>query len=269
MLLLGLAAIIVLGGLIWLETRPNPGLAAGNVSSSGAAAIGGPFRLVDQDGRAVDERVLKGKWSAVFFGYTYCPDTCPTTLQTLAAASDKLGARAKDLQVVLITVDPARDTPKQLKLYLSNQGFPKQALGLTGAPEQVAAVEKAYKVYAAKNGSGDDYLMDHTAAIYLMNPQGRFARPLSEAMKPDGVAQQIREAMAGEGLPSRLTGGEAPRSGSGGPVRTVSVALAHPDLRAAGLSLPSSGRVKERRCGTSSQLQHYLLPNRGRATLAA
>ena len=192
---MGLAILIVLGGLVWLRTRPNPGLSGGNVDSSGTAAVGGPFQLIDQDGRAVDERVLTGKWSAVFFGYTYCPDVCPTTLQTLSAASDKLGARAKNLQVVLISVDPARDTPKQLKLYLSNQGFPKHALGLTGAPEQVAAVERAYKVYAAKTGSGDDYLMDHSAVIYLMDPQGRFARPLSEAMKPDGIAQQIADAM--------------------------------------------------------------------------
>lgn len=192
---MGLALLIVLGGLIWLESRPNPGLSGGNVGSSGTAAIGGPFRLVDQDGRAVDEGVLKGKWSAVFFGYTYCPDVCPTTLQTLGGAADKLGPSAKDFQVVLVTVDPQRDTPAKLKEYLSNQGFPKQSIGLTGTPAQVAAAEKAYKVYAAKSGAGDDYLMDHTAAIFLMNPQGRFARPLSEAMKPEGVAQQITEAM--------------------------------------------------------------------------
>lgn len=184
--------------MIWLETRPKPGAVAFNSrsASTGAGAIGGPFRLIDQEGRAVDESLLRGKWSAVFFGYTYCPDTCPTTLQTLRAAADKLGDKAKAFQVVLITVDPERDTPAQLKLYLSNQGFPRQISGLTGSPEQVKAVEKAYRVYAAKSGSGQGYLMDHTAAIYLMDPQGRFARPLSEAMKPDGVAQQIGDAMA-------------------------------------------------------------------------
>ena len=182
--------LVILGAIIWVETRPK-------LQQGGTAAIGGPFRLIDQDGRAVDQHILDGKWTAVFFGYTYCPDTCPATLQTLAAAADRLGPRAKDFQVALVTVDPQRDTPAQLKQYLSNQGFPKKAWGLTGTPAQIAQVAKAYKVYYARNGEGDDYLMDHTAVIYLMNPKGGFSRGLSEAMKPDLISRQIGDAMAG------------------------------------------------------------------------
>src|SRR5471032_1924449 len=110
-------------------------------------AIGGPFHLVDQNGRPRDQSMLKGKWSAVFFGYTFCPDVCPTTLQALADAETRLGPGAARLQVVFVTVDPARDTPGQLKAYLSSSAFPKGAVGLTGAPAEVAAAAKAYKVF--------------------------------------------------------------------------------------------------------------------------
>ena len=105
-------------------------------------ALGGPFRLVDQDGKSVDQSLLKGKWTAVFFGFTYCPDVCPTTLQTLGAAAQGLGADANKLQIVFISVDPGRDTPKALKAYLASPGFPKNVIGLTGTPDQVAAVAK-------------------------------------------------------------------------------------------------------------------------------
>ena len=157
--------------------------------------IGGPFHLVNQDGRPTDQHVLDGKWSAVFFGYTYCPDTCPATLQALGAASRKLGD-PKDLQVVFISVDPDRDTPKQMKTYLASQGFPAHAIGLTGTPAQVAQAAKAYSVYYAKSGTGADYTMDHSAAVYLMDPKGRFTRPLSHDMAPDLIAQQIKAAQA-------------------------------------------------------------------------
>jgi protein SCO1/2 len=172
----------------------RPGIESGQGQVSGQAAVGGPFTMVDQDGRAVDQRILNGKWSAVFFGYTYCPDVCPATLQTLAAAARKLGPKARELQVVFVSVDPQRDTPAQLKSYLSNQAFPRQAVGLTGTPAQVAAIAKAYRVYFARSGTGQDYTVDHSAAIYLMNPQGRFDTVLTETMGPDQMAQQIVKA---------------------------------------------------------------------------
>jgi protein SCO1/2 len=165
------------------------------VESYGEARIGGPFKMVDQNGRAVDQRVLLGKWSAVFFGYTYCPDTCPATLSALAATQARLGPAAKTFQVVFVSVDPARDTPAQMKLYLSAQGLPGGALGLTGSPAQVADIAKAYAAIYAKVGDGPDYQVQHSAAIYLMDPHGKFARPLNEAEGPNAMAKQITEAM--------------------------------------------------------------------------
>jgi protein SCO1/2 len=161
------------------------------------ALIGGPFRLVDQDGRAQDQTLLRGKWSAIFFGYTYCPDVCPTTLQTLAEAQDRLGPKASRFQVVFISVDPQRDTPRQLKLYLSNSAFPKGTVGLTGSPAQVAVAAKAYHAFFQKQGSGTDYEVQHGSAVYLMDPQGRFNRVVAFGLSPDEVAGQIAQAMRG------------------------------------------------------------------------
>jgi len=163
----------------------------------GQAQVGGPFQLVDQDGQPRDQTMLKGKWSAVFFGYTFCPDVCPTTLQSLADAQGRLGSRGKDLQVVFVTVDPARDTPGQLKTYLSSQAFPKGTIGLTGAPDQIARTAKAYRVFYQKQGAGKDYEMAHSSAIYLMDPKGRFDRPLAYDLGPAELARQIGQAMGG------------------------------------------------------------------------
>jgi protein SCO1/2 len=165
--------------------------------TGGEAKIGGPFHLVDQDGQPRDESMLKGKWSAVFFGYTFCPDVCPTTLQSLADAEARLGSRARDLQVVFITVDPARDGPAQLKTYLSSQAFPKGTIGLTGTPDQIAQAAKAYRVFYQKEGSGPDYEMAHSSMVYLMNPKGRFDRPLAYDLGPAEMANQIGQAMGG------------------------------------------------------------------------
>lgn len=160
-----------------------------------ASGIGGPFQLVDQQGRSVDQHVLDGKWSAVFFGYTFCPDVCPTTLTALGRATDDLGAQARRFQVVFITVDPARDTPRQLGTYLSSNTFPKGAIGLTGTPAQIAQAAKAYHVFYQKHPEGGTYTMDHTAIVYLMDPEGRFVKPLDLTAPPADVARQITTAM--------------------------------------------------------------------------
>jgi protein SCO1/2 len=177
-----------LAGATLLPTGPG-----GGATVNAGADIGGPFKLVNQDGRAVDQHILDGKWSAVFFGYTYCPDTCPATLQALGAAARQLGDKAP-FQTVFISVDPARDTPAQMKTYLESQGFPAHAVGLTGSPTQIAEAAKVYGVYYAKSGAGADYTVDHSAAVYLMDPKGRFARPLSHDMAPALIAQQIEAA---------------------------------------------------------------------------
>ncbi len=164
-----------------------------------AADIGGPFSLVDQYGHPRDQSLLQGKWTAVFFGYTYCPDVCPTTLTTLGAAQPLLGDKAKGFQVVFISVDPQRDTPGQMKDYLSTASFPHGTIGLTGTPQQVAKAAGAYKVYYQKSGSGADYSVDHSAVIYLMNPKGQFDRAVAFGLTPQQTRDQIADAMQGGG----------------------------------------------------------------------
>ena len=174
----------------------NTGGQAGPSASTGEALIGGPFQLVNQDGKTVDQSLLAGKWTAVFFGYTYCPDVCPTTLQTLAAAQQRLGAKAKDLQVVFVSVDPERDTPAQIKAYLAAPAFPRGTIGLTGTTTQVAAAAKAYRVYYQKQGTGEGYTLNHSSIVYLMDPTGKFDRVVSESQTPAEIATQIGDAMA-------------------------------------------------------------------------
>ena len=166
------------------------------VSSSGQPQVGGDFQLVNQDGQAVDQTMLNGKWSLVFFGFTYCPDYCPTTLGMLAATKARLGDKADDLQIVFVSVDPERDTPQALKDYLSSDGFPEGVIGLTGAPEQVAAAARVYRAAYQKVGEGDDYTMNHSLTIYLMGPDGKFRSALAHDMGPDRAAQMIERVMA-------------------------------------------------------------------------
>lgn len=165
-------------------------------SQQQTAAIGGPFHLTDSRGRAVDQGVLKGKWSAVFFGYTNCPDACPTTLFALGQAEKQLGAQARDFQTVFISVDPARDTPAQMGKYLANDAFPHHAVGLTGTDAQVQAAAHAYKVYYAKAGTGPDYTVNHSSFTYLMTPKGRFACVIPYNASPEEIVGHVKKAMA-------------------------------------------------------------------------
>ena len=158
---------------------------------------GGRFTLVDQDGKPVDQSVLNGKWSVVFFGYTFCPDFCPTTLTTLGQTMALLGPQAKDVQVVFVTIDPARDSPAALKTYLSSRVFPKHIMGLTGTPAQIAQIAKGYKVFYQKEGTGSDYSMDHSTALYVMGPDGQFRTVIADGLTPQQDAQQIDDAMRG------------------------------------------------------------------------
>ena len=176
--------------------RPAGGLQPGEVVSTGQAQVGGPFQLVDQEGRPVDESLLEGKWSLVFFGFTYCPDFCPTTLAALEATKQRLGDKAKDLQIVFISVDPERDTPQALKDYLSSDGFPEGVIGLTGTPEQVRAAADAYRAYYQKVGEGEGYTMNHSLTVYLMGPDGTFRTAVAEELGPERSAAIIERAMA-------------------------------------------------------------------------
>ena len=176
--------------------RPAGGLQPGEVVSTGQAQVGGPFQLVDQEGRPVDESLLQGKWSLVFFGFTYCPDFCPTTLAALEATKQRLGDKAKDLQIIFISVDPERDTPQALKDYLSSDGFPEGVIGLTGTPAQVRAAADAYRAYYQKVGEGEGYTMNHSLTVYLMGPDGTFRTAVAEELGPERSAAIIERAMA-------------------------------------------------------------------------
>ncbi|MDQ0465687.1 protein SCO1/2 [Caulobacter ginsengisoli] len=158
---------------------------------------GGPFQLVDQNGAQVTEAALKGHWSVVFFGYTYCPDICPGTLQNLALVKDRLGPKGRDLKIVFISVDPARDTAAHNKEWLAVQGAPPGTLALTGSDQQVAQAAKAYKVYYQKAGDGLNYSVNHSSVVYLMDPKGRFNRVLVYNL-PDEMVTQIQKGMRGE-----------------------------------------------------------------------
>ena len=165
--------------------------------SSGVALVGGPFSLVDQDGRRVTEKDFLGKYMLVFFGYTYCPDVCPTELQVMTAALDQLGPEADRIQPVLVSIDPARDTPQVLKAYVGN--FGPRLTGLTGTPEEVAGIAKAYRVYYAKAGNSSsptDYLMDHSSIIYLMGLDGAFVKHMPYTTDAAKLAAELKETLS-------------------------------------------------------------------------
>ena len=160
-----------------------------------AARIGGPFHLVDQTGGEVNEAILDDKWSAVFFGFTYCPEACPTTLFALAQTERLLGPKAAKFQTVFISVDPGRDNPKTMAAYLSNGALPTAVYGLTGTPAQVAQAARAYGVFYQKAGEGPDYQVNHSTITYLMSPRGRFVCALPYGTPPDVLARKITAAM--------------------------------------------------------------------------
>ena len=184
--------IIAAGALLGLAFRDNPkGIAGGMLSN----AIGGPFHLLDQNGRPFTDANLKGKWHLVFFGYTHCPDTCPMTLNELALALDKLGARKDRFDIVFISVDPERDTPEVLKSYVGS--FDAPIVALTGTPDEVKAAAKDYRVYYAKHPRSDGgYDMDHSAVIYVMDPQGRFTATLTPDATAEAMAQRLEKLLS-------------------------------------------------------------------------
>lgn len=165
-------------------------------TGTGQPTVGGPFTLTNQDGQVVDQTILNGKWTLVFFGFTYCPDYCPTTLGVLNAVQERMGDKAKDLQIVFISIDPERDTPKLLKDYLSSDGFPKSVIGLTGTPEQTARVAREYRAFYQKVGTGEAYTMNHSLTVYLMGPDGKFRSAVAHDLGPDRTAKLIENAMA-------------------------------------------------------------------------
>jgi cytochrome oxidase Cu insertion factor (SCO1/SenC/PrrC family) len=176
------ALLLASGGYVWLTTSPPPGVTAG--------AIGGPFALTDGAGRKVTDRDFRGRYLLVYFGYTSCPDACPTTLNQMAAALDQLGAKAAQVQPLFITVDLRRDTPAVIGPYAA--AFSPRILGLTGAPDAVAQVIREYRVYAnASGGPRADYTVDHSSILYLMGPEGGFLAAIPASASGEAIAAEI------------------------------------------------------------------------------
>jgi protein SCO1/2 len=182
-----LAALLLgAGGFMWL----------GGNGDSGGLRIGGPFTLQNGSGKTVTDRDFRGQYMLVYFGYTFCPDVCPTTLTAVADAMDKLGPDASRIRTVFITVDPKRDTPAVVGQYAA--AFGPNVVGLTGTPEEIAKAAKAYRVYYAEHrtGSGpNDYVMDHSSVLYLMDPNGGFVAPVRADQSGAEMAATLKKLM--------------------------------------------------------------------------
>ena len=192
-LILGAAVAVLLAGAWAYVLHRDPVPVAADVAGP---QLGGPFHLVDQNGRAVTERDLRGKPTIMFFGFTYCPEVCPTTLLHMSAWLRALGPDGNRLNVVYVTVDPERDTPAQLHAYLS--AFDPRIRGLTGSPQDIASVAREYRVFYEKVPTpGGGYTMDHSTLIYMLDANGRFVGPIGYDEPDTKVLPVLRELVRG------------------------------------------------------------------------
>lgn len=184
LLFAGVAVALALGLVVGRFLLSEPG-------GTGTAAIGGPFVLTDHNGKRVSEADYAGRHLLVYFGYTYCPDVCPTELQTMTEALDLMGASASAVQPLFITIDPERDTVSEMADYVSN--FHPSMVGLTGSAEDIDAAAKTYRVYYAKGPVDEDdaYLMDHSSFVYLIDPNGRYVTHFGPLTPPQEMADKI------------------------------------------------------------------------------
>ena len=158
------------------------------------ALIGGAFSLIDHNGKAVTEKDFAGQFTLIYFGYTYCPDVCPTELQILSEAYDSIDQKTKDkISLMFISIDPERDTVEQLKIYAPQ--FHDDLIGYTGTLEEIKAIKKTFRVYAGKapNDSSTDYLMDHTSLIYLMDGKGEYVKHFSYGTSSEKIASYLKK----------------------------------------------------------------------------
>ena len=178
------AGLVLFSAVIFIVTGRTPAPVA-------VSTVGGPFKLVDQNDKPITEQDFKGEPFLVFFGFTHCPDVCPTTLFEVSEIFRALGPDAKNLRAMFVTLDPERDTPAVMKDYLSS--FDPRVIGVTGDEASIAAVIKAYRVYAKKvPQDGDGYTMDHTAIVYLMGKDGRFVTPFNMKRRPNEAAEDLK-----------------------------------------------------------------------------
>lgn len=203
-----LAALAAIGAVAWIawNSIDQSRMASSNAAPATArpaVTIGGPFQLIDHNGKPASDSDYRGRFMLIYFGYGYCPDVCPTELANMAAALDRLGNRAKRVQPLFITIDPARDTPKFLAGYVAN--FHPRLIGLTGTAEQIAGAAKAYRVFYAQSrevsagqsektgpaAGSAEYFMDHSGFVYLMGPDGEYRTMFRRAASPQAIADTI------------------------------------------------------------------------------
>lgn len=185
----------------FLGYRMGGGGDATQTANDGPVPIGGPFNLVDPEGKAVTDKDLLGRYSMIYFGYTYCPDICPTALASAARGLDLLSSvderAAQMVQPVFITIDPERDTPEAVGRYV--KAFHPRLLGLTGTPEQVAEAAKSYRVFYQKvhPEGASDYLMDHASNIFVMSPTGAYVTHFAHNTTPGEISERLEEIVTG------------------------------------------------------------------------
>ena len=187
--LLILSSIVVASTLVATELPAR--------AAKSAVTIGGPFALSAPDGKTVTDQTYRGKWLLVYFGYTFCPNSCPTTLFEIATALKELGPDAAKVQPLFITVDPQRDTPKVMQQY--TQSFDPRIIGLIGTPQQLAAVAEEYGAYYVPHRTGPgpgDYVVDHSTYVYVMDPQGKFVRAFDSSTSGDRIADALHKLLA-------------------------------------------------------------------------
>lgn len=190
---------LIVGGVMALAVFPEARarlLPQAGVKVVGQALIGGPFTLTDHTGKRVTDQDFRGRHMLVFFGFTLCPDVCPSALQVVSAALDKLGPKADRFVPVLVSVDPERDTPMQLASYV--QSFHPRLVGLTGTPAEIDAVVKAYRVYVRKVGdpkSSAGYTIDHTSLIYVMGPDGTYRTHFAHTTDANAMAERLAKLL--------------------------------------------------------------------------
>ena len=192
-LVIAVVAVLIGAGILYLSLEPK-----GPVSGvlSGQPAVGGPFQLVDAHGHVVTDKDFLGAPVLVFFGYTFCPDVCPTELQTLSAAVDRLGDPGKAIRILFVTIDPDRDTPSVIGDFAAN--FGPHVIGLSGSPEQIAAAAKAFGVYYQKvplQEAQGEYAMDHSTAVYALDKDGKLAAIFSNDQNAEQIAASLKKLL--------------------------------------------------------------------------